>query len=151
MYYTCSLCGDAHAREEIYRCSLGHIFCKEAILASKQDILKAHIQEAIIVLEKIEPCDPILKAKLIKEKREDLIRCNEETNIKDLWNATNLTFHFPCTLCPLCTMKSFTDYDLFRYLLKTNDMIRSDLEEDIRNNFLSYNDFVKFYNTRRRS
>jgi len=49
---------------------------------------------------------------------------------------------YPCNVniqhCPICQLKEFEDKDLFKYILKINNMSKEDLIKLVKQNFKSY-------------
>lgn len=145
--YICDICGHTESgydigvdEAEMVICINDHTVCTSHIQASDQEIIEACLQE-IIKGKRPVPFDyqdsdiiAMLRTfpNIPKEEQEDFLR------------ELETEYYFPEKFCPICNMTSFTELDLFQYLLKTNKLTRSGLEKDIRNNFLDYNDFKKF-------
>ncbi len=55
-------------------------------------------------------------------------------------------YEIPSKHCPVCTMKNFEVKELLAYMIKTNNLTLEEIQDVIRSNMKTYDDFKGFIN-----
>lgn len=53
-------------------------------------------------------------------------------------------YELPAELCPICRLETIKDSDMLAYILKSQDILKGDIENEITEQFENYKEFQKY-------
>jgi len=149
--FICNMCdegfevwdGDIDDDPRLCNCIRGHIFCTDHLELSEEESIQVYMNN-LRTQDKIEGLDYLKYDELVK-----LFEKNDDGRFKDKrleYFECNCYGNLPSTLCPLCNFDNLSKGDVVRYLIKNNNPEK--IKEEIKKKFSSYEEFMKFLETK---
>jgi hypothetical protein len=131
-------------------CENGHTICTDHLENMDWlEIVKKLISNDIVYNEDMKKKYPkdeqyyenrnIKSRKLLEELPE-----NDEDDLKTIANNYDFESSVPAEHCPLCNFTDVTSDDMENYLLAKNKQSHKEILDEIRSNFNSYDEFLKY-------
>ena len=141
--FICDVCGDdesgfdmSYEDADMYCCVNGHTFCTEhAVQLTKEQKIK------LILDNGWNERYNWREDKTTITSQEELEQMSSEQLDKFVIDSY---CEVPAEICPICSMKTFLEGDIYKYLLKKFNMDKSCLEAEIRTKFDSYDAFEEY-------
>ncbi|HUS51014.1 MAG TPA: hypothetical protein VMZ91_12675 [Candidatus Paceibacterota bacterium] len=140
--FICSVCKeevigrDISLRDaEMVQCKKGHKFCEE------------HKLREISIEDKI---NYVLNDKYVDEESKKLVVKMNEEEFEDWWEGDGEGYSYefdneiPSDCCPICSMKSFDENEMFLYLIKETGKTKEEIKKEIQNKYKDYEEFKKY-------
>lgn len=147
--FTCDVCGRTESgydiglsEFEMMECENGHVFCCCEALKQPSDMTTDEKRNYLISSE--ESCT-WRKPEDVKNEVNKILGWTDEEVIDNFDDSeASRGYEVPKEICPICQMKETKDSEAFDYLMKIDYITRKALDEKIRNQFPTYNDFQDF-------
>ena len=139
--FICDVCGAEHAGMDVGlldfdmgRCKRGHEFCNDhkTVLDTEKVALELVNEKYLNVDTKKELAD------IIASGDKDELSAIVEEILEDYYYGD-----LPESACPICTLVTFMDKDLLRFMLMRYHVSREIVEDTIRKQYNSYGEFFK--------
>jgi len=137
--FTCDVCGETESGMdmglddfEMVRCTEGHIVCNYHLHEMTDEIAQEVVKKAIEgnKLDK----DTKKEAEALLAKGHIDTAYVESLHPDELFGY-DWRYNHPIQLCPICQLKSFTDWDLVKFLTHKLGTTKKEVEDEIRSRF----------------
>lgn len=158
--FTCAVCGDEHSgwdlclsECEMYECVNGHTFHEGCV---KGDLDTPELRKSYLIdvfKEKIKDYKKYINegddngrwATRLSDMEASLQKVeSDEMNDDELEEESDdweFRHHAPESVCPICTMQSFNDNDIRRYIFKKYEINTDELKKEIKEKYGTYKEF----------
>jgi hypothetical protein len=135
--FICLVCGATESGmdmgiedAEMAECKKGHVFCQSHSPTLTNDEKVAWYLE--------------YDKDLSEEERKEILENPDDIDehISRDYGISELLYSYP--KCPICSMESFTDTELLRFMLAESNISLKELEAKVRGKFNSFDEFIKF-------
>lgn len=153
--YICEVCNRSEGGfelfmedAEMFNCQNGHTVCYSHILLNDGwDRIK--ITEKYFDLADEQERNDAASYTFHGTTWDQLTESQLQEVYSDSWNDLNLEYDVPKELCPICQLQYISTREITEYLLAKEGKSSFGIQEEVKNNFLSYDDFRLFINKRR--
>jgi len=138
----------------MFECENGHIFheaCVKDVNLDSPEIRKAYMLD--VLKKSIENCTKYLEegssreyyTRRLADSKSELAQLEagefDEDTIYDMCDEWEFRYSAPEGVCPVCTMQTFDDFDIRKYIFKKYEIDTDELKKEIKEKFKTYTEF----------
>lgn len=147
--FVCDICGNSEGGYDVglsdvgmMACEHGHTFCEyhSDTELTKEEKIKYMLESAYT---EYLGYDKENKKSIERLYTEDEFFAMSEGKIDDIFNPEGY-YDIPPILCPICSMTSYEDSDILNYLLKLNNTTASQIMNEVRETFGTYDRWMEY-------
>ena len=137
--YICEICNESKGCYNNSPFELGMVDCGNHIVCV--DHIEEHFNLDFIKQEIIRDFEESTKSKISDKLRQKIESCSNLEEILDIYDLE--IEYIPASICPICTFKEISNFDLESYKNYLLGKSNKELKEEIKSKYSSFGEFIK--------